>query len=474
MIETFERVLEEIIKMGTSSNADFSDIGHQGMIGDMYEGLTGDVLRAGLLTGTNTRVRRGKIKADTANGRLYSNQVDCMVVIGEGERIPHTDHYIYDINDVIAVVEVKKTLTRRELEDAMSKLRSVHDIRMKSKVVSDDHVAMALRVQRDAFRAVFRRPYPGDEPGVLSSFETDPERMMYSAIRMSAAMPIMVIWGYSGHQTESGFRNCLREVLKKSDVDMIFSGPDCILSGDYLYVKSTGMPFAHEAPSRGDFLYAYTQRGLKSRTILNLLWYRMCKRFNRDFMILADGRAYSVNPLLSYTSESRRKTRIRYYDISDQDLRTRKIETSSPAVLSLEEWAAFTLLFERNAIDLEDQAEFVRVLQESCNQLVKLCDASRFKSPMRMSWSTFSQLIEKITSSRLIAVDQGKLHLVTSRCVVMAATNEVVAFDNRDGAFNELFPDEFLEYLRSGMVSHNDNTVLTLFRASKGGAGAGA
>ncbi|WP_413227377.1 DUF6602 domain-containing protein [Bacillus altitudinis] len=37
-----------------------------------------------------------------------SSQIDCMIVEGEGRQIPNTNDFIYDISQVIAVIEVKK------------------------------------------------------------------------------------------------------------------------------------------------------------------------------------------------------------------------------------------------------------------------------------------------------------------------------------------------------------------------------
>lgn len=54
-----------------------------------------------------------------------SKQIDCMIVTGEGKKIPYTNDYIYDIHQVIAVIEVKKDLFSRTLESAYMNLLSV-------------------------------------------------------------------------------------------------------------------------------------------------------------------------------------------------------------------------------------------------------------------------------------------------------------------------------------------------------------
>jgi hypothetical protein len=52
-----------------------------------------------------------------------SRQIDVMVVHGDGERIPHTDHWIYPVNKVIAVIEVKKSPYKKDLADALGTAR---------------------------------------------------------------------------------------------------------------------------------------------------------------------------------------------------------------------------------------------------------------------------------------------------------------------------------------------------------------
>ena len=75
-------------------------ITHPGIIGDMYEGLAKNILDKALFKGLNLSVKAGFVRGD--DGRL-SRQIDCMIVEGDGEQIPNTNHYIYDFENVIAI-----------------------------------------------------------------------------------------------------------------------------------------------------------------------------------------------------------------------------------------------------------------------------------------------------------------------------------------------------------------------------------
>jgi len=72
--------------------------------------------------------------------KKLSKQIDTMVVFGKGERIPRTPLYIWDIENVIAVVEVKKSINKREMFDAYQKMKNVVEVVRNSKLEFTDAV----------------------------------------------------------------------------------------------------------------------------------------------------------------------------------------------------------------------------------------------------------------------------------------------------------------------------------------------
>jgi hypothetical protein len=81
---------------------DRQNIPHAPTIGRMYEGLTREILEMTFPEGLDLKVESGFITNDRGD---LSKQIDCMLVEGEGERIPHTDNYRYHIKNVVAVVQ---------------------------------------------------------------------------------------------------------------------------------------------------------------------------------------------------------------------------------------------------------------------------------------------------------------------------------------------------------------------------------
>ncbi|WP_371800834.1 MULTISPECIES: DUF6602 domain-containing protein [unclassified Streptomyces] len=111
MIRTVADLLSGIIR-DELPKLDDAPVKHAPTIGDMYEGLSSDVLNRALPDGLGLRVVSGF--ARDGHGRL-SGQLDCMVVRGEGERLPYTDSYVWHVRDIVAVIEVKKNLHSAEL-----------------------------------------------------------------------------------------------------------------------------------------------------------------------------------------------------------------------------------------------------------------------------------------------------------------------------------------------------------------------
>ena len=117
-------IAEFITKMKEKESEMLSNqkIDHPGMIGDMFEGLTHRLLALSMPINLNLNIRSGKIINEFGE---ESKQIDCMVVVGDGEQIPYTKWYKYRIENVIAVIEVKKTLYFDDLVSSYQNLESV-------------------------------------------------------------------------------------------------------------------------------------------------------------------------------------------------------------------------------------------------------------------------------------------------------------------------------------------------------------
>jgi hypothetical protein len=100
---------------------DEHEVKHGPTIGDMYEGLTISILERLNLSALGLKIVSGFVRA----GEVLSGQIDCMIVMGEGEKIKFLERYIYPARQVLAVIEIKKTIYSNQFEEAYGQLADV-------------------------------------------------------------------------------------------------------------------------------------------------------------------------------------------------------------------------------------------------------------------------------------------------------------------------------------------------------------
>lgn len=119
-IDTLSDLLDAFVD-SQNKVLDAQNIKHPTTIGTMYEGLSKDVLQSVLFKGIDLRV----ITNSFIKG--CDTEFDVMIVEGGGEQIPHTDRFWYPANQVLVVVQVKKTLYGKDLKDSFANLQFIVD-----------------------------------------------------------------------------------------------------------------------------------------------------------------------------------------------------------------------------------------------------------------------------------------------------------------------------------------------------------
>lgn len=122
MITSFADILRDL-QLKEQAILSAQAISHGPTIGNMYEGLTRDLLSRAIPATAGLRLVDGFV---VGHDKTLSPQIDCMLVQGEGEQIPHTNHYKWPVKDVVAVFEAKKSLYGAQLQDSHKKLRAGH------------------------------------------------------------------------------------------------------------------------------------------------------------------------------------------------------------------------------------------------------------------------------------------------------------------------------------------------------------
>ena len=195
MINTISDLLNALKNKEQELLKDYDIIKHPGIIGDMYEGLTKDILSQSIFNGIDVSIKAGKICNSKSE---FSGEIDCMIVIGEGEKIPYTDKFIYDHKQVIAVIQVKKNLYSKDIRDSYDNLKSVIDV-----AEVEQSELFHMKILRDTWRLMFKEELPRRDD--ISKLSKEKE-MIYHVLLLEAYHPARIVWGYNGFKSELKFR----------------------------------------------------------------------------------------------------------------------------------------------------------------------------------------------------------------------------------------------------------------------------
>ncbi len=261
MIKNVAELLQQIADRHQAV-ADRHRIKHPVAIGSMYEGLTQDVLSRGIPPNADLRVVTGFIEG--RNGR--SKQIDCMVVLGPGEQQPFTQNWIYNVDQVVAVIEVKKSMTPKALSDGFENLASV--------AVLERATPVSRRIVEVIFRSITGRSPPDDLTKV------DPVLAMFWHLAIvEASTPARILLGFHGYKTESGMRRALVNFLnnrinKKGYGPLAF--PHLVVVRNTAAVKANGLPWGRRIEDDGRWAMVATTTAMSPvRALLEIIWCRL-------------------------------------------------------------------------------------------------------------------------------------------------------------------------------------------------------
>lgn len=413
MLRTVADFLEAMIIQERKRLPKFAQIQHPGLFGSMYEGLTKALLDRAVFEGMDLRVVSGMVRNSEG---ILSRQIDCMVVLGDGEQIPHIDEFIYPFEKVVMVVEVKKTLYGADLADAMELFHQFWED------VAEVQNPQSL-LFRDAWRALFKRNLPLPKDAENLPFH---EEMIYHTLRCEAILPVRVVFGYEGYKDEytlrEGFVGYLDGLVKRPPETRlrfnINTFPNLIVCRNASLVKLDGMPYSGSVDERGWWWWMGSRRLKPFHVLLELLWTRL------DYLL-------KIGP-----------------DIFGEDLET---DTLSPFLACRAEqngaqqgWRYENLKWSREKLAgaSEHEAWHPAVLNELEFELVnRLCQgvAVNLKDPgllarLKREGQTVESVTKSLNEKMLTMVDGDSLKLITDQCSCMILPDgRFVAAENKSG-----------------------------------------
>jgi len=243
------------------------NIKHGPTIGTMYENLTSGILDQALPIDQNIQVVSGFIRGH--DGR-DSREMDCMVVLGEVEDIAYsTKKRVPKLSQVLAVVQVKKSLNGSDFADAHENIKSVHYITPDTEYTRPDQLA-------HAFETITGTPLVGDVEK-LSPLQ----QRLFNLLRIHLNSPTCIVLGYYGYKGHKSFRRGLCEHLA-STIGRVQQGPlslpDVILNSHVAAVKNIAMPWGAQVRDDQWPLFLTARISSPHSILLEALWTRLAMR----------------------------------------------------------------------------------------------------------------------------------------------------------------------------------------------------
>ena len=293
MITKIADLLNEL-RIAEAKRIDAEQITHTTTIGDMYEGLTASILQQAIPPQADLRVVSGF--AVTDSGKM-SGQNDCMIVSGSGKQLPYVEASVWNIRNVIAVIEVKKTLFSGQVETAHKQLRNIFDL-------SWEEFQQTFKGKLDLGPAMQAyRLITGHEPPPYSERAKLPLHleMLYRTLVVEMITPVRIIFGYGGFASEESLREGFFDFLERHHKESGYAGstlPTLIVCGHNSLVKQDGFPFTSHM--KGDRLLIYgSSHENPLYFLLELIWTRLSHRFTMPDWYMSDLTINQLLPVLS-------------------------------------------------------------------------------------------------------------------------------------------------------------------------------
>ena len=191
--------------------------------------------------------------------------------------------HIYDLPNVIAIIEVKKNLYSSELISAYNNLLSPYsDVRAEKEYWSD--------YLKESFKLLTHKHLYSLFTQDFNHLTTNEQYLAFS-LDHDNQLPVRIIFGYDGfaseHSLRESFLDHLENVSKSEDVNRTkgyapYNFPNLIMCGDNCLLKLNGMPYAmvfegelpHVVPDtdRQDWLPVYGSSSKNNVIVFGSSW----------------------------------------------------------------------------------------------------------------------------------------------------------------------------------------------------------
>jgi len=427
MIKTISDFLEKLSAIEAKKLDEFN-IKHTVTIGNMYEGLTKDILSQALPSELDLKIVDGFIHDGFGT---QSGQIDCMLVTGSGEEIPHTSSFLWHVKDVIAVFEVKKSLYNSDMIDAFEHLKSVSEIHnsytqnTKSPIIIDAGPSFRnfSQITGKTVSSVSENNLPPNDSIILNDIIFD------------QVAPARIILGYGGFKTEKSLRDKFTSFLQTHQREYgygIRSLPNLITANGNSIIKLNGHPYHTQIREDGfwPICGSYSQNSIS--LILEIIWTKISyiqsipEYFGEDLEIEVFNLLLSGKP---HKDEVEKKWGWEFES-------TEASQTLLDGTKKTSEWEPIFL----------SNSQHIVILQLGKNGSLNILD-NDFREFLAENNESSEDFIAKLVNTTLVSLDQNQLSLTTLNCnIVLLPDGRVAAAENSTGRLTrwaQKFMDDF-------------------------------
>lgn len=437
MINTLADLLKELSEKENLRLKEL-DITHPPTIGAMYEGLTADILQKSLFGGLNLVVAKSSFIKGS------KTEFDVILAEGEGVPVPYTDKFTFNPEQVLVVIQVKKTFNTKELGDSYENLMRIPDLYLNVPV--EDYM---LRLATDSVHHTIQRSIE-DVTGGKLTFE---EEYVYHSLVTEAQLPVTVVLGYNGLKSESSLREKYYAYIagKASGEGEVIRGygpnnyPSLVICGDNSIVKMGGCPYnaplSKSPMGWWDFMASTHHNPMY--LFLDVIWSKLSYKYGLPSVIFGDDlESPKMTPFLScriVQKGERKGWELWYHEYGKKDLES---------VHGTLEWEPFFLddiqFRVMNILCLDGELDFSEV-------------PSVEKDALEAGYESLDALIQSLCDTGLVArKGTGKICLLSRGCQVMMIGDKNIMGENISGRLDNWLmkhAEDFMPWKKKGTSS---------------------
>lgn len=300
MIEKVSDILSSFLEIEKEKLRGF-DMPHMPTLGAAYEEITKQGIDNEYIIpkDLNLNMVSGFI---SLGSRVLPQQIDAMLVHGNGVRYGLTNSYYYPVEQVLCIFEVKKTLNKPDLVDAFDHLREIRKEYSNyfEEKLSAGGFEPSIAKARKHFSELTGKSAP--ERYLDIHYLSKADGILFYTLVQEVLAPVSIIHGYGGYKTESGLRNafldCISDKGKINRTGLgVSSLPNLITSNNFSLVKANGMPFLGQTYKR-EWAVLLSTRYNPVRMMLEIIWSKISVFMNQKMPWGDDLLQETVTPLM--------------------------------------------------------------------------------------------------------------------------------------------------------------------------------